>query len=341
MSELADFFCQKDEFEVHMVLYGKNPELFYHVPKDLIIHEPITVFNDNLRLFNTFGRLLYLRKKIKSIKPISILSFGEFWNNFVLIALFGLQFPVYVSDRCQPDYSLGKFHDFLRKLLYPRAAGVIVQTRKAKEIYHKMFPNANLTFIGNPIRSIPRNPEIQKENIILSVGMLISCKHFDSLIKLFAEINMSGWKLVIVGDDANKQQNKAKLQALIKELHFEDRIHLTGLRSDIDNFYRKSKIFAFTSGSEGFPNVIGEAMAAGLPVVAFDCVAGPSEMITDGIDGFLVPMFDFKQFKDRLSTLMNDNLLSERLGNEAMKSIERFSVDVIGREYYSNIVPGK
>jgi GalNAc-alpha-(1->4)-GalNAc-alpha-(1->3)-diNAcBac-PP-undecaprenol alpha-1,4-N-acetyl-D-galactosaminyltransferase len=87
MSELAGFFCQKNELEVHMVLYGKDPELFYHVPESLIIHEPVTTFNNKLRLFYTFGRLLYLRRRIKSIEPNTVLSFGEYWNSFVLLII--------------------------------------------------------------------------------------------------------------------------------------------------------------------------------------------------------------------------------------------------------------
>ena len=73
----------------------------------------------------------------KTLNRTAVLSFGEYWNSFVLIALFGLKYPVFVSDRCQPDKSLGKFHDLLRKNLYPKAAGIIAQTEKAEEIYSR------------------------------------------------------------------------------------------------------------------------------------------------------------------------------------------------------------
>ena len=148
------------------------------------VHQPATPFVDILRPFYAFLRLRYLRKTIKTIKPDSVLSFGEYWNSFVIIATLGLNIPIYISDRCQPDKSLGTVHDFLRKHLYIKAAGIIVQTLKAKEIYQKFLPEGKLTVIGNPVRSIGYLPEEQRENIVLSVGMLLKTKNFDRLIKL-------------------------------------------------------------------------------------------------------------------------------------------------------------
>lgn len=337
MSELAEFFYKKGEFEIHIVLYGKNPELFYPIREEVFIHKPSVNLNYRFRILLTFDRMVYLRKKIKSLNPVSVLSFGEYWNNLVLISLYGLRLPIYVSDRCQPDKSLGIFHDLVRRFLYQKAAGVIVQTMKAKEIYQRILPETKLKTIGNPIRPIPGGNDQKKENIVISVGMLIRSKHFDSLIRSFAEINLNGWNLLIVGDDANRQNNKAGLNALIKELHCEDRIILAGLSNDVDNLYKKSKIFAFMSSSEGFPNVVGEAMAAGLPVVAFDCVAGPSEMVTDGQDGYLVSLFDYEQFKKRLTLLMKDQFLAKEMGIKAIKNIKRYSPEKIGEQYYSLI----
>jgi len=282
--------------------------------------------------------LFFLRKEIKLIQPYSILSLGEYFNSFVLLALYGLKYTVFVSDRCQPNKSLGKFHDFLRLILYPKAKGVIVQTRTAKEIYQKIIPHAKLTVIGNPICTISPQNEPIRENIILTVGRLIKSKHHDELIRLFAQINIPSWKLIIIGDDALKQQNIMRLRYLVKELKSEDRIFLIGSRNDVDAFYLKSKIFVFTSSSEGFPNVIGEAMSAGLPVVAFNCVAGPSEMIQDGENGFLVPLYKFEKIKERLMLLMQDEKLRNKLGENAKKTIQSYSSEIIGEEFYSLLI---
>ena len=335
MSHLANYFSTKDNVEVHLVMYGIKPIIFYSLASNVIVHRAPFVFNNKLRFLYTLKTLLFLRHVITQIKPYSVLSFGERFNNLVLLALLGKKFNVFVSDRCQPNKSLGWFQDLLRWVLYQRISGVIVQTNLAKEIYQKSMPKARLAVIGNPIKTIVSDSEIFRENIVLTVGRLIESKHHDELIRIFAEINMADWKLVIVGDDALKQNNKQKLEHLIKQLNFEARIILAGAQNNVDEYYLRSKIFVLTSSSEGFPNVIGEAMAAGLPVVAFNCIAGPSDMITDNIDGFLIPLFDYELLKEKLIQLMNDQKLREVTGNNAKADIRRFASEIIGEAYYS------
>lgn len=338
MSELSTYFCSKEEFEVHLVLYGLTREIFYSIPDNIIIHKPSFEFDNSKRTWNTLKTLWFLRYKIKDIHPDTILSFGELWNNFVLLATLGLHYPVFVSDRCQPDKSLGKFHDKLRNWLYPKATGVICQTEVAKTIYSKMFHHTNLAVIGNPIRDIESNTTIKKENIVLSVGRLIQSKHHDELIQIFSKIEAPDWKLIIVGDDALKQKNKEKLENLIKDLGIQSRVELAGRRLDVENYYNKAKIFAFTSSSEGFPNVVGEAMSAGLPVVAYDCIAGPSDLIDHEKTGFLIKLHDTSSFKEALEKLMKDESLRVAFGQEGKLKIKNFSVQHIAQEFEKTIL---
>ncbi len=338
MSELAGYFALKKDIKLHLVLYGITREIFYPTPNNLIIHKPSFRFNNRWRMFYTFRTLCYLRNTIKKINPDSILSFGEYWNSFVLIALLGLRYPVFISDRCQPDKILGKFHDRLRKLIYLKAEGIIAQTERAKEIFHKQLGHKNIKVIGNPIRLIKTRDDLVKENIVLMVGRFIKTKHQDKLIDLFIRISKPGWKLVLLGYDHLKQNNSEKLKKIIADNHAEDSVILEGKQVDVEAFYHKSKIFAFTSSSEGFPNVIGEAMSAGLPVIAFDCVAGPSELIKNNENGFLIPLFDYKQFQKKLEILMSDSEIRHKFGTNALDSIKKYSISNIGEEVLNFIL---
>jgi GalNAc-alpha-(1->4)-GalNAc-alpha-(1->3)-diNAcBac-PP-undecaprenol alpha-1,4-N-acetyl-D-galactosaminyltransferase len=76
-------------------------------------------------------------------------------------------------------------------------------------------------------------------------------------------------------------------------------------------------------------------MSAGLPVVSIDCIAGPSEMITDGSNGFLVPLGDYGMLARRLEQLMDNESLRNDMSAKAKKSIGKFNVGVIGKEYYN------
>jgi GalNAc-alpha-(1->4)-GalNAc-alpha-(1->3)-diNAcBac-PP-undecaprenol alpha-1,4-N-acetyl-D-galactosaminyltransferase len=339
MSELAFYFASKSEPEVHLVLYGISREIFYPIPDNIIIHIPKFKFDNRWRLFYTLKTLCFLRKSIRKIKPTSILSFGEYWNNFVLLSALCLRYPVFVSDRSQPDKSLGWFHDNLRHWFYPRAKGLICQTEKAKEIFLAKNRHSNIAVIGNPIKNYSSaEPAEQREKNVLMVGRLITTKHQDKLIEMFAKVSAPEWKLIIVGYDHLKQQNMKRLTQLAKDLGVEHRVFFPGKKDNVEKIYSKSSIFAFTSSSEGFPNAIGEAMSAGLPVVAFDCVAGPSEMIIDGYNGFLIPLFDYKQFEIKLTSLMEDKDLREKLGSNARKSITKFSREKICEAFYEFIV---
>jgi glycosyltransferase involved in cell wall biosynthesis len=128
------------------------------------------------------------------------------------------------------------------------------------------------------------------------------------------------------------------LNSLIDDLEARDIVKLAGNIADVDEYYKSSEIFAFTSSSEGFPNAIGEAMSAGLPVVAFDCIAGPSDMVTDGVDGYLVPVFDYDIFKQKLMLLMSEEDLRKKMGNAAAVNIQKYSADHVCKKYYDLLV---
>lgn len=338
MSELVIYFSAKPDIQCHLIIYGKPLDDFYAIPSNVVVHRPGFKFNDAMRLLSTVKTIFFVRKTIVNIKPDSILSFGEIWNNLIIISLFGLKFPLYVSDRNSPMESLGKVHDFLRKVLYPFATGVIVQTSKASELFKRKFKNSNVKVIGNPIRVIESGEEIKKENSIITVGRLISSKNINRIIDIFAKVQSSDWKLVIVGGDSNKQNNRTKFQAQINSLGMEKNIFLAGVQDQVDDFLLRSKIFVFTSSSEGFPNVIGEAMSSGLPVISYDCVAGPSEMIADGVNGYLIPLYDDLLFEQKLRYLMGNESHRIQMGDAAKASIKKFSVENIASQYYDFIV---
>lgn len=339
MSELVSYFIKKGNTRVYLILYGKDREIFYSLPEKIKIYKPDFLFSDYPRMMSSVKTLFFIRKTAKKLNPDTILSFGEYWNNFVLLSLLGLNFPIYVSDRCQPDKTLGKFHDTLRKWLYPIASGIIAQTSIAKGIYAQDRLNNNIRVIGNPIYDMSSKGKAEKkENIILTVGRLIESKNHDRLIKIFKNISLPSWKLIIVGGDALNQAGMKKLKSMINNLGMEDKVELTGTVSNIESYYHKSKIFAFTSSSEGFPNVIGEAMSAGLPVISYNCVAGPSDMIDDGENGFLIPLFDDKMYSEKLKFLAINKDMRLKMGRASREKIGRFTIENMGEQYYSFIV---
>jgi len=335
MRQLAISFSERNDTKIDLILIGRKREIIFSLPESIKIHRPSFNFDNKKRIRNTLKTILFLRKKVKEINPDRILSFGEYWNNLVLLTLYGLAYSIFISDRSEPGKDLGKFQNFLRNKLYPKARGYIAQTQEAKRVCLARAWNNNVKVIGNPIRKIDMNNEEKKENIVLSVGRLIKTKHFDQLIRMFVEIGNTDWKLVIVGGDSKKQNLLVELNQLVKDMGACGSVFLEGEQKNIDAYYNKSSIFAFSSSSEGFPNVIGEALSAGLPVVCYDNIAGPSDMIENGVNGFLVPANDVSQFKRKLSLLMMDEDLRNSMSEQSCKYIKHFNLESISSEYFT------
>ena len=337
-SLLSNNFINKKKVTLHIVLFGINPIISFELDKRIVVHTPEFNFNNKFRLFYTLKTICFLRKKIKELKPDSILSLGEKWNNLVLLSLLGLNFPIFISDRSEPNKDLGKFHNILRNLLYPFSSGIIAQTSIAAKIALQKKWNNNISIIGNPFKKESFNKKIKKENIILSVGRLIETKHFDELINIFKNINNKKWKLIIVGGNTNKSDLLNKYRNLVKKLGLTNQIFFEGERNDVRAYYLKSKIFAFTSSSEGFPNAIGEAMSFGIPVIAYDCVAGPSDLIYNGITGYLIKNRNQKKYEMQLKNLMQDDNTLKTFSKMSLEKINDFNIKNISEKYYEFII---
>lgn len=337
MSVLLNEFAVMTSVEVHLLLIGKKREVHFDLHPAIHIHKPEFEFTDYSRSISTLKTIPFIRRTIQELEPNAILSFGEYWNNLVLLSLYGLPYPVYVSDRSQPNKNLGRIQNRLRNWLYPKAKGYIAQTNKAMEIAKQKNWNSNIKVIGNPIRCIPEAANQVKENWVVTVGRLIKTKHIDELITIFARINQPDWKLIIVGGNAKKGILLKEYEELISKLQMQDKIFLKGSQSDVAPFYQKSKLFAFTSSSEGFPNVIGEAVSAKLPVIAYDCVAGPSDLIQDEITGYLIPERNEQLYVTRLKQLMENESLRAKMSANTDSIRLQFDASVIAAQFFQFI----
>ncbi len=335
MSELAYYFTSRQNTFVEMILLTRQSDDFYKIPESVLIHKPGFKFNNQIRFISTIRTLFFLRNNIRRMMPDTVLSFGETYNSFVLLSCLFLNVNIFVSDRSRPDKRWGFLQEFLRRRLYPRAAGIVSQTNYSKDFLRSETNHKNISVIPNPVKIINSDWSV-KENIILNVGRLINSKRIDLLLYIFSKINNKYWDLWIVGEDENKEM--VELQGLAKELNIADRVKFWGKRNDIEEFYRVARIFAFTSESEGLPNVLLEAMAAGLACISFDCIAGPRDLITDGYDGYLVKMYDCEEYIEKLDSLISNCDIRNNMSSNARDKAKRFDLEIIGDKFYNFIL---
>jgi len=187
--------------------------------------------------------------------------------------------------------------------------------------------------IPNPLFELPEPTPLPRRPEVLFVGRLIPSKHVDRLIRTFDRVRHGDWRLVIVGGDAQGFSEMGNLRELLRARRLEASVELVDTQRDVGRFYRRASIFAFPSSSEGFPNALAEALSFGLPSVAYDCSAGPADLIKDGRNGFLVPVHDDAAFAERLVRLMNDSDLRERMSRRAVASVARLEKTQIAKRF--------
>jgi glycosyltransferase involved in cell wall biosynthesis len=166
---------------------------------------------------------------------------------------------------------------------------------------------------------------------VLSIGRYAYDKGNDLLLQAWSIIEKQNpdWTLDIYGNGNREPYQKQMVEFGVDQ----QRCHLFGPVADVKKEYLSCSVFVLPSRFEGFGLVIIEAMACGVPVVAFDCENGPRSIITDGENGFLIPPFDISLFAEKVMLLMKDHELRFRMGTNAQKTASQYEIDRIGQQW--------
>ena len=196
----------------------------------------------------------------------------------------------------------------------------VVQTEEDKGSWGnppncKVIPNMN-SFSTDQRASL-------KKKKILGLGRLTYQKGFDLLLKAWNKIaNLyPDWKLDIVGDGEEKEY----LDKLIKEYSLTKQASLLPYTSNVIDLYLDHSLYVLSSRHEGFGLTLTEAMECGLPCIAFNCKSGPSEIINDGVDGFLVENGNTQALADKIAFLIINTERRKEMGKFAKENVTRFS----------------
>lgn len=336
---LAEYLLKQGIQVVVVTQYYHEKEyaLSEEIPR--ILSEPEKEELSGGRIGNFLARYRKLRRIWKEQRPDCVLSFiGK--NNFMaLLAAFFTHIPVVVAVRGEPgsEYASGMMR-LLSKTLFAAAAGVILQTEKARDFFPS-YINKKAVILKNPINPAFVRPRFtgKRNGQIVAVGRVDENKNHEMLVRAFAQIaeEFPDTALTVYGEGSCRK----KLQELVKKLGLADRIKLPGAAEDIPDKIYESSAFVLTSNTEGMPNALLEAMCLGIPSISTDCpCGGPAELIENGVNGLLIPVGDENALAESLRILLQDEKKAEEIGKQAARLLEEYKPETVNGQWLSYLL---
>lgn len=323
-SELTKFY------EVHLISLCQKGDLAYEL--DQRVHY-VPMLREELRL----------REMQKQLKPRLTAYFRE---HQIDVALIQGNYPGFIAAPvrfgtatklvfCDHGALMNQWDRkdivVIRLLASLMSHRVVTLTEQSRSDYRSKFllPNRKVQCITNWVDlDVDRSTQYDSESKrIVSAGRFGKEKGFDMLVQAFAPVAQKhpDWSLDLFGDG----EMMPRVKELITQLGLEKNVNLLGMRRDLASRYRDYSMYVLPSYREGMPLVLLEAKANRLPIVSFDIMTGPREIVRDGIDGILVPPYELDGMADAMCRLIEDDHLRREMSERSQDTLDHFSKKTI------------
>jgi glycosyltransferase involved in cell wall biosynthesis len=241
--------------------------------------------------------------------------------------------------------NLSAYPDTIRREIARHYGGfdaITVLTGTNRLEYQRLLPQTPIVQIPNAVPQGDQECSQQVNPVVIAAGRLVPQKGFDLLIQAFAQVvaEHPQWRLRICGTGPRKGQ----LSGLAKQHGLSAHVELPGRADQLDRELANASVYALSSRFEGLPMVMIEAMTHALPVVAFDCPTGPRDVLTDGVNGVLVPPRDVDALAAALNRVIADRKLRARMGKAAAKSSRAYAPELVmplWEDLFSELLQGE
>ena len=320
-------------------------------PNADLISSEVNLVNLGMEIVDEgFGKVATLKGIVMSAallrhrQPDAVFSAPEFANLVTTLALLlsGCRasfFPSYHAAASLKSNAFGsRIAPALARLVAWRATkAVAVSSGIGRDLSARGFPDHRLAIIPNPLppaatRSASAYPwrealaKMGDGPVIVTLGRLVPVKDHSTLLKAFSLFDRTrGYRLVIFGEGPLRED----LLHYAGKLGIAERVLFPGYINNPAACYESADLFVLSSTSEGFGNVLIEAMAAGVPVVSTDAPHGPREILADGRFGTLVPVGD----STALAAAMEQTIAAPLPASALKLRAADFSIGIIGDRY--------
>lgn len=332
----GEFVCRG--FSVDLVVVQKKGSYIKEV------HSKVNIVD--LKAKRVSSSLFPLVRYIQREKPDVVLSTLNHANLIAILANKIAGVHSHCVIRVPSYFSLTeKWHiKSLAKILYPKSNKIIAVSHGVKQDLAKTLhiKNDKIRVLYNPllIKSITEMArkdidhlffKNKKDKIILGVGSLNKDKDFGTLLKAFVELNKKekNIKLIILGEGEERE----RLERFIEKLNLNEKVSLPGFINNPYAYMARADVFVLSSLSEGFPNVIVEAMACGTSIVSLDCPGGVSEILQQGKYGKLTQQGNVEELAEAIDAILENpfdpDMLKKRAKEFDIKDIASKYLEVI------------
>lgn len=316
---------------------GNNP--FFKIDRRIKIER---LYSSKVSFKSNFiGCVWKLRKFVLEQKIDNFIDVDSIMCVFSVPAFWGLKINHICWEHFNFNVNLGiRFRDIGRKIAAKYCNYIVTLTNRDKELWKKGLSkiNAEIRVITNPtpFEGVCNTPSLDNK-VVLAIGRLTFQKGFDLLITAWADVCKvnKDWVLHIVGSG----EDENSLKKLAKQLSVLDRIKFISATQNVEYYFRSASLYCLSSRFEGLGMVMLEAQSFGLPIVAFDCDAGPADLVKDQVNGLLVENGNLDKLSKSILQMINlDKEEYNAMVAKSFSNSNNFHVDILLNKWIELIV---